>query len=581
MPARSRNLLRLRSALAAAGFTTLAATASAFLTLEVGAAAAAGAGLAVAAAAGAAAWAVLAPLARLSAAAQDVADGRLAAADFPAGNGELVAVAAAVRALDARLAESAAHAADLGAAYRNDLTAVAASVAGLADPAATPATPSLAGRHPAQADAVRAALHEAGKEVAGLRQRLGTAVRIINALPTALVVTDPAGQPRYLNPVAERVLGTTQAAALGKPLTTFLADPPPPGATGVDPDVRVAGAAELAAWVQGGAVSPLVVRTAADLLVEFTGSVSRKSPRDVLVCLVGRELTAARQAEAEDRAAVRGNATRQLLDRYLEETDESLRQVAAQLRLLAGDAKQSGQRDALLGKLAAAGQGLRRLETYQVLARGFRDLIWTGLPAPTPSEFMAVEVVNAAGDRLAGRFKARGNSLKVIDQGGWLYADADRIEAALLGLLTHACDAVANARVEVQVRRHGVSADRAEAATEFYIPDAGPVPPAAALAVVEHPFGALAPAPLDRFDGVGGCPLGLVVGFWMASALDGQLAIETQAGVLGLRLTVPTRVTGGPPLTVATAAPGALEVAPAEETVAGWRLGVPTAQLPA
>ncbi|QJW97814.1 PAS domain-containing sensor histidine kinase [Frigoriglobus tundricola] len=472
--------------------------------------------------------------------------------------------------------------AELADTYQADLAAVAVAAAALGDAKSAPAAPALADRYPDHADRVRAGFADAAKEIAGLRNRLASALRILNGLPDAVVVTDAAGSPRYLNQAAEGMFGTTLASAAGKPIVALLADPIAPDAAGADPDRPVTGSGEVLDWIRAGAAGSVVVRTAAPALVELTGAVSKKGARDALVCLVGRDLTVARVREAEERAGVRANATRCLLERYLAETDEPLRQVAAQLRLLIGDAKQSGQRDAMLAKLTAAGRGLRTIDTFHALAQSFRNLVWTKLPEATPSEFMAVEVPNAVGQRLAGRLKARGNNLKVTDQGGWLYADFERVEVALLGALSHACDATQNAQIEVRIRRLGVSAQAPEPATEFHIPDAGPVLTAAMLDVIENPFGHRAPAPLDRFEGVGGHPIGLVVAAWMAGALGGGLRIEADpSGQLGLRLVVPTRLAGGPPATVAAAAPGALDVAPHEETVAGWRLGAPVAQLPA
>ena len=564
MAARTRQPLRTRSALAAAGVAAAAAAAAAFLSPVLSPAVTAAAlGVVLAGAAGALVWVLLAPVAELTRAASD---DRLDLATLSAA-GELDGVAGVVRRL------AAAHT-RLATDYDADLTAVAGALMSHTDTKAGPVPPTLAASPGGPAGDVLTAFAEAGRELAATRQRLGTALRILTGLPDAVVVCDSAGAVRYFNPAAERMFG---AGVQRRQLSALLAPTTPAAATGDDPDRPLADAAALADWVRTGTHGTVTVHGGGEVLVEVAGASPRGGNRDGLIYLIGRDLTAAREREAADRFAIRANATRQLLDRYLAESDEPLAQLAAQHRLLTGDAKQSGQRDALLAKLTAAGRSLRQLETFHALAHWFRATAWGELPAPTPSEFQAAEVANRVSGRLAGRLKARGNTLKVVDNGGWVYADADRVEAALTGLLAHACDASTNAPLELRVHRLPVAPGQSTAAVEFQVPDAGPALPAGLLAVIDRPFGGLAPAPLDRFDGHDGWPLGLVVAARLAAALDGELAVDSDAGgQLGLRLRLPTRLGGGqPPVTVA--APGNLDIAPLDEIVNGWRLGAPSA----
>jgi hypothetical protein len=119
--------------------------------------------------------------------------------------------------------------------------------------------------------------------------------------------------------------------------------------------------------------------------------------------------------------------------------------------------------------------------------------------------------------------------------------------------------------------------------TEFYLPDAGPALTPGDLDVINRPFGGIAPSAIERFADGSGHPLGLAVAHHLARSVGGRLDLDVgPAGNLGARLTVPTRRgEAAAQVTIATAAPGALDVAPAAETVAGWRLGVPAAQSPA
>ncbi|MGL6097534.1 MAG: PAS domain-containing protein, partial [Fimbriiglobus sp.] len=478
----------------------------------------------------------------------------------------------------------AARRAALAAGYQIDLTVIADSLSRLGDPRATiPSTPNLSAPFPEAVKRAAGGFDAVARDLGTSRQRLNWMVRVLAALPDPVIVADGTGAPRYLNPAAEKLFGITTAAAGKGTLPGLIAATPMTPDAGEDPAMFVAGATEFVEWMRRGAIGFLVVRSASGQLVELAAAISGKATREGLICLIARDANAEPGRIASDRALVRATAVRGQLDLFLRESSEPLSKLNAQLRLLTGDAKQSGQRDAMLGRLTGAEQALRNLETYHMLAYWYRLAVWQNLGDSTPSEFMPSEVTGLVSGKLAARLKARGNALKVVDQGGWMFADADRLEAALTGLVTHASDASSNLQFELRIGRLPVSPQQPTPMTEFYLPDAGPMIAAGELAVVDRPFGSLAPPPIDRFADVGGCPLGLVVAHHLARSADGRLVLEAgPAGQLAIRLMIPTRRGDtGPVVTVAAAAPGALDVAPAGETVSGWRLGVPAAQSPA
>ena len=546
----------------------------AVLSPEIGSVAAAATGCLGAALAGGVAWIVLAPITRLSALAAEVASGQREPQTLPEGRGELVGFTAAIQAIEAKRSE-------LSAQYQVDLTVVADALAKLADARNTPELPPLVSPFPGSRETLKTHWESTVRELVATRQRVAWATRVLATLPDAIAIADGTGALRYVNPSAEKLFGCASSPR-GSAMTLFGDSGSRPN-TGTDPAFAIAERAQVIEWLRAGASGKLVTRSANGRLVEVCASVPPRQTRDAVLVITARDVSDTWDAVQTDRPVIRANATRQLLDRYLTESSEPLISLAAQLRLLSGDAKQSGMRDAMTAKVSAAQHSLRRLETYHTLMQWFRTAVWSELPEPTPSEFMPAEVVTAVGDKLATRFKMRGNALKVVDQGGWMFADLDRLDTALTGLLLHASEATANTQLELRITRLPVALERPIPFTEFYLPDAGPVISPEELAVVERPFGGAAPSSLDQFEGIGGFPLGLVVAARLATGLDGELHLETgTAGQLGVRLIVPTRrAVDGPTMTVAAIAPGALDVAPTEETVAGWRLGAPAPQMPA
>ena len=572
----SRQSLRLRTTLVPVAVAAVTSAAVAFAAPEIGALPALGAGLLGVAAVAGAIWFLLAPLAKWGRVSHAIVANDGDASDFPKATGELHAIAEAFRKVE-RSRE------DLSERCQSDLDAMTAALSTLIDTRSTPVPPALVSPFPQQRIKLQTAFDDVSKDLQTGRQRLNLAMRVFNSLPDSVITVDVAGGIRFLNQTAEKLFGVQSAAIMRKPFGNLFAAPDAVARAGGDPERVVAGPDEATNWVCDGANGTVVVRTANNVYLELAGLTTQKGMRDALVCVVGRTLTEAMGREPADRMVIRANSSRQILDRYLGESEEPLRQIAAQFRLLVGDAKQSGLRDSMLPKLNTAGIGLKKLETYHTIAHWFRSLLWSNELEPTSSEFMAVEIANLVADRLQARLRSRGNSLKIIDQGGWLYADAEYLEVALLGVLLHACDATTNNQIELRIRKLPVDEDRATPHTEFQVLDAGPALTPDMLATLAQPFGSSAQSPLDQFAGIDGHPMGLVVADRLAPKMGGELRLEPNAGgQLRVWLTVPTRIgVELPANAIATVAPGALDISPYEEMVIGWRLGVPAGAPPA
>jgi signal transduction histidine kinase len=269
------------------------------------------------------------------------------------------------------------------------------------------------------------------------------------------------------------------------------------------------------------------------------------------------------------REVVRTEVARQLVGRWVHEADAPLRQIAAQARLLLGDAKQSTRRDVMVPRINGLIEQVKRLDVFTGTVAWWNRLNWGEPVATTPSEVLAADLLGVVQSRLAARLRERNNSLQIGDEGAWLFVDADRLEATLVGILTHACEAVHGSPIEVRLRRLSAASTRGEPVMEFLVLDAGPALTPEMQEMVNKPFGGCRPPSLDTFTDVGGFPLGLIVAHALARTLGGRVDFESDpAGRLTIRLRVPTRQTGS---TFEAGAVG--EGAPYEETVAGWRLG--------
>ena len=526
MTVRVREPLRLGVALKASAPAALAAIAAALLAPGFGLATAMGVAVLGSIATGAAAWFALAPLFRAMQAASNVAEGKILPSEYPVVSGELSAISDVLRKLGNR-------ADTLQEEYRADFASLAESLMALNDSKVEAKIPSLAGNCGLTDDLVLNAFGELRGGVIAGRSQLSLAMRILQGVPEPIIATDGAGVIRFINRAGERVIGRDGQTVVKKSIACLFRVTESNALAGEDPGPVVVGPAEVLAWVKNGTQGGIYSRTSGggELLLELNATRLKSGASDALICILGRDLTEPLRREADDRSVVRANACRRFLDRYLAESSEAIGQVDAQLRLLLGEAKQSGRRDAMVPKLAAAGNGLRQIETYHMLAEWFRALIWSGTTAPTPSEFTAVEIAKTASDRLAGRFSSRGNRLKIVDQGGWLFADADRLEGAVVGLLAHACDANLNQQVELRITRLPADTDRPVPVTEYHIVDAGPALDAEMLAAVERPFGGMAPAPLDYFEGSGGFPLALAVAARLAPAMGGECGSRQEPAI--------------------------------------------------
>lgn len=527
-------------------------------------------------------WWLLAPLARLASEFATVADGSRSPADLTEGPGDLASVVVAAKELERQRSEFEQLRADLTSAYLSDLGSIADALGSLADSKATPAVPTLVAPFPESVNAFQGKFSDATRSLTQTRQRLDWATRILSGLPDAVVVTDGNGIPRYLNAAAEKMFGVSATVAARSPVTALLRDVETDAGTGDDPPYSAISTAAVGDWLKKGATGSVTAGVRPDGFAEVRATVPSKGAGGAGY-FVFRDVTAARSAEPVIRATVRANATRRALDRYLAEVTEPIAVLGAQLRLLAGDAKHSAQKSEMLPRLTAAREALQRLETHHDIARWFRSGAWNELPPVSYAEVSPAEITQTVAARLAVRLKARGNEVKIPENSGWVVTDPERLEVALLGLLTHAADAAFNTRIELRVNRTPPTVDRQTGTTELHLTDLGQAPQAGQLDVVSRPFGATGPAQLDRFDTIGGNPLGLVVAARMAPTLGGILSLESGAdGRLSARLLIPTRPAGeSSSPSVASATPGAFDVAPPDEVVSGWRLGVPNPQLPA
>lgn len=516
------------------------------------------AGVTCAGLAAAAVYQLTGPLAGLSAEGRRVLDGK------PPSDAELAGRADEIGLAAQALAELENHRQATVLAAQADLTAATAALVGLADAKAAE-RPALRGEWEAEAGKFGEAFDALAKVVGTTRQRLAVAGRILQGVPQPVAVADERGGVRYLNPAAERLFGRPLAAAHRKPVAGLVAAP-----VQADPLGRPAFAADSpAAWAAAPGAEGVAAAARPDGTPFPVGLSVVRLPggdRDMAWCLTARDLTAEYDRLAADRAATREETLRAAWAQAAQLGDAP-NALLAQVRLLTGDAKQSGQRDALLPKLANVRQLAAGLDLYFRTVRGLNEVP----PRPQPAEFIAGEVARAAADQLAPRLQARGNTLAVSDQGGWVFCDEDRLKTALLGLLAHAAEAAHNTPIGLALRRLEPDAAAPEGSVVFELADAGPALTAEELRALDDPFGGLDTPPLLRAE-AGYLP-GLLLAHRLAAELGGRAEFDaTPAGRLVARLVLPSR----PAAPADEPAPAELDGAgPAEELCMGWRLGLP------
>ncbi|VTR98412.1 ATP-binding protein [Tuwongella immobilis] len=414
---------------------------------------------------------------------------------------------------------------------------------------------SLGGTFDALAKAVRAA-----------RQQATTMRQILQEVPAAVIVTDVRGSIRMMNTAGERLFRQTRTDWANKPLSTLLTPAQRNGhaPTGVPVldwlSLSGHGEIEVTAHDRSGRHFPM----------ELLSNDANTAKNSNAVVLMGRELTRRKTAEANRIAQEREREIKSLSNRMLREATKPLHDVQNLAKFLIQESKQLGYRDRLLPKLKQVLDHTKRQAAFVDSLQWLYLAIWGGLPEQNPSEFMAVEAIREAQDKLAPRLAERNNILRIQDEGGWILCDADYLNALLVGVLTHANDSVKGSTIELSLeRRYGDAA----APTDHLlisIRDAGPALTPEQLDQLRRPFEGPQGITVDEYTS-GGFPLGLLLAGRLAAAMEGRITLSSDASnQLEVTLELPTRlsrhVEAGPEEPITSSAPE-------EETCGGWRLG--------
>jgi hypothetical protein len=514
-------------------------------------------------------WSSLASLPLVTRFARNVMDGKSSVSSPPRFDNELsICVKAITELYESRT--------KLGSDFQQDLSIVARGLVALNDPKREIRKLDLSGRFPDICAMVGEAFGELSEGILTTRRQLSLATRTVHGIPEAILVVDTTGALRFLNRQAEHLFGPLSRTGSKRVISSLFAGPPSQESILRTQGISVANPYEVLTWLKTGARGRIVARvehSGSERFYELSASNGANSV-DPQVYIVCRDMTDQLGRELKATEELRARTFRRVIDRYLLESGDSLSQVAAQTRLLLGEAKQSSLREAMVPRLSVATRGIRQLETFHELLHWYRDLVWSQGRPITPSEFTGIEVANIVADRLSARFKARGNRLKIVDQGGWVYSDAEWLEVALLGFLVHACDATINQQIELRVTRYGISADRPRPQIEYHVVDAGSGIPSDLIDRLQNHFRERLLSKKVESNLAEDWPIALVVASRIASALGGELRIGSRPNNrLALRLTIPTRVGADTVSPVASTNPSVLNVAPFEETVSGWRLG--------
>ncbi len=455
-------------------------------------------------------------------------------------------------------------------AYGQTLNELATGLNKLADGVSV-TTPTAGGPCEDEVAAVTASLQEASKKLGVVRQRLAQSTKIIQELPAAVVLLDNGGLVRYVNAAAERVLGRPASACVRKDFRTMLASP----TSEAEPFGReILDSQSLVDWFKKGGTSEVVVEFAhpAGHTVRSGLLASRVAgATDGLWTVLLRDLSREYGSVGTDRSRTREQALRAVWESTARAGTESVEAILASARLLSSDAKQLSGRDTMLPRVGTIRQHAWGLEAYVRTIRWLNLALWGELPQPLLSEFQAAEPVRVAIDQLAPRFKARNVSISVSDKGGWMCGDDEWIRTAILGVLSHAGESVQGGTIGVHLNRVAPTGGSTEERIVFEVLDAGPLLTLAQRADLANPFGGL-DAPSFLASESGGFIPGLVLAAELSRRMGGLLEFDVTPGDgLVVRLVVPARMPGA---LVSERAADPMDVAPLEELVMGWRLGV-------
>ncbi|CAN5370547.1 hypothetical protein BH11PLA2_BH11PLA2_23990 [soil metagenome] len=422
------------------------------------------------------------------------------------------------------------------------------------------------------AKAVSTAYREAAKKVNQVRARLTATTRILQELPSAVIAVDDNGLIRFVNVAAEKILGRSGSSLTKREFKTLLGTP----TDAHDPFARVV-LSPLAfnTWLKSGGKGEAVIEItrSPDTNARIALSGMRLSNSvDGVWYFAARELNEEYSRVSIDRAETREKSLRAVWDSTARAGTESIDAILASARLLTSDAKQTGSdRDAMLNRVNSVRQHAGGLEAYIRTVRWLSQSLWGELPQPLITEFQALEPVKAAIDQLTPRFKSRNINVTVNDAGGWVVADDEWIRTAMLGVLSHAVDVVADSTVGVHLKRLAPLPDATEERVAFEILDAGPLLTAAQMADLESPFGGINTPNFLNPENEGFMP-GLILAAELARNMGGTIEFDaTPGGGLVVRFIVPTRVANGVSAEPATEP---MEMDVLEELVLGWKLGV-------
>ena len=535
------------------------------------------AGAAVAALTAALLWRLTRPLADLAAAVRRAAGDDTGAILSPTRGDELGRIACDVEGLRDRLVDALRTAEATQATtisrFGTALDTLAAAVGKIAD--AHPTGPLVLDLPVGvNGDRAVAACHELAAKSAAIRQRLLTAIRVLQSCPVPLVATDDRGLIRYANPAGERTLGRPLGQLQRVTLGALLRPPAEPDAVGLPalPEAGVPG------WLAAGgsAVVADTIGRGTRLALVAARSAGPAGGADALWCVAARDLTDDLQRLAADRAGAREEALAAMLALADRAAGTAGEVIQAHARQLIGEAKQSAQRDALLPRLKKVREMAADLDAQVRLGRWLAAALWADFPAPTRVEFLAAESIRSAVEHLAVRLQAADSSVLVTDNGGWLYCDEDWFRTAVHGVLTHAVAAARGGPIGVKLRLLACAPGQPEGSLEVEVVDAGPELTPAQHEALARPFGGLAPvAFLPVADG-DGCLPGLFLAGRLVAALGGEMRFDaTPSGRLIVRLIVPTRLPEAAEVRPSERVEKPREPEAVEELCLGWRLGKP------
>ncbi|MDW8244634.1 MAG: PAS domain-containing protein [Thermogemmata sp.] len=422
------------------------------------------------------------------------------------------------------------------------------------------------------ADNVRhldAILQENAKKFANLRLRLTLTARVLHDMPAAILTVDQIGYIRYLNGAAEKLFGIPLANCARKPFATLLAqpngEPDPFNRPILEPN-------NLISWLQNDSPGEAVVELAKPkgkvrvLLQTFrlAGTTDRTS------YVLARDLTEEMYQLGQDRARTRELSIRGIWELLSRTTTEAIEAIQANTRLLTSEVKQSSGRTTMLPRVVALRQHLAGMNAYLRTFRWLNLTYANQLPSPLNQEFLAVEPVRGALDELALRLKSCQIEVTVTDRGGWIYADAEWLRTALVGVLLHVADSTQDCTVGIHINRLPTDSEpNGEEIIEYKILDAGPSLSPRQLADLSRPFGDLEP-PTFLSPATSGFMPGLLLAKELTRQMAGQLEFGAVGDALVIRMLLPSRVSKKLTIDLSSQA----DLTPIEELVMGWKLGV-------